>query len=145
MNMKHGMLSTLRQTCSSFLFSRRRHINITENRVTHALRKTLGRTPTNDEVDLFLNHLLDNTNDWVDDMAQNFIEDISEVAYTPDVKCGQVDKDDQESSHFFSPAVFSSCPSNCPFKVADDAKVEEEHVDELGDQDRFDFGGIIPQ
>jgi len=143
--MKSGTLSTLLQACSSFLFPKRRRINITETHITHALRETLSRTPTSDEVDLFLNHLLNNTNDWVEDMAQNFIEDISEVASTPDVHCSQVDEDDQESNPFFSPAVFSSCPSNCPFKDRDDAKMEAEHTEELGDEDHFDFNGIIPR
>lgn len=143
--MKSGTLSTLLQACSSFLFPKRRRINITETHITHALRETLSRTPTNDEVDLFLNHLLNNTNDWVEDMAQNFIEDISEIASTHDVHCNQVDEDDQESNPFFSPAVFSSCPSNCPFKDANDAKMEAEHAEEHEDEDRFDFNGIIPR
>ncbi len=143
------MLSRLLQACSSSLLSRQRRINITEERATHALREILGRPPTNDEVNLFLNHLLDNTNDWVNDMAQNFIEDMCEVAPTTNDRCSQVDEDEAEdevgANPFFSPAVFSSCPSNCPFKVTDDIKMDAERLEKLGDEDRFHFGGIIPR
>ncbi|MCL5318650.1 MAG: hypothetical protein M1503_10400 [Thaumarchaeota archaeon] len=105
----------------------------------------MGRTPTSEEVDLFLNHMLDNANDWVDDMAQNFIEDLSEVALTSDGRRNEASEADQELNPFFSPAVFSSCPSNCPFKVTGDVKMESEHSEERGDEDHFDFSGIIPR
>jgi hypothetical protein len=144
MKMNCGILSTLVHACLSRLSSRRR-INITETRITHALHETLGRPPTSDEVDLFLNHLLENTGDWVNDMAQNFIEDVSEVASVPYSTCSHVNEPDQGLDHFFSPAAFSPCPSNCPFKTADDVQTSAERLDDIDDKDRSDFGGIIPR